>query len=216
MTLLFDLDGTILDTRDLIFASYRYAFWVGLGERVSEQELLTHFGRPLHEQIKIMRPKLSDDGVHRIAEIYRDHNHREHDKMVRIVPGADRVLGILAARGHRLGIVTSKRLQMTEYGLKRFGLWDLFSVVIHAENTPRHKPHPDPVRLAMEALKSVPDETWMIGDSPYDMASASAAGCHAMGLLYESAFGEESLWRAGAERVVQSWNEIAETFLKTS
>lgn len=204
--LLFDLDGTILDTTELIMQSFFHAFREGLGEEVSRAELMEHFGRPLEAQFRLMRPALSNADVVRLIDIYRQHNHREHDGWVSVIPGASEVLRELA-RDHQMAIVTSKRLDMAERGLRQFGLWDLFTVVVHMESTPQHKPHPAPVEKALKALGASPAESLMIGDSPYDMASGRDAGCHTLGFLYNT-FTEQALKDAGADRVVSSWEGI--------
>lgn len=209
---LFDFDGTILDTTDLILKSFVHAFQQGLGEQISHDELMVHFGRPLGEQFRIMRPHLPDVEVDRLVAIYREHNEREHDALVQIVPGADAGLRRLADAGFPLGIVTSKRRALTEHGLKGAGLFDLFEVIVHADSTVHHKPHPEPVEHALRLMGGTPANAVYVGDSPYDMASGHAAGLRTVGLIYNT-FDETTLRTAGADRVVHSWPDIVEALL---
>jgi len=209
---LFDLDGTILDTTELIMTSFIHTFHEGLGEDVTREELMVHFGRPLEEQFETMRPQLSEDAIARLVNIYREHNEFEHDRFVSVVPGADRGLRTLAEAGFPLGIVTSKRLALTVQGLKQFGLYELFQVVVHSDSTKNHKPHPEPVEHAMALMGGKPGEAAYVGDSPYDMAAGRAAGVRTLGLVYNT-FSEATLREAGADRIVQGWPDIVDTLL---
>ena len=209
---LFDLDGTILDTTELILNSFVHAFREGLGETVTEDELMVHFGRPLLTQFRVMRPHLEDAEIDRLVNIYRQHNETEHDRFVTVVPGADEGLRTLHAKGFPLGIVTSKRLNLTEHGLRLFGLLDLFQVVVHMDSTPRHKPHPEPVQHALSLMGGTPEQAAYVGDSPYDMTSGKEAGVHTVGLVYNT-FTESVLREAGADVTVRGWPEIVETLL---
>ncbi|WP_338055106.1 HAD-IA family hydrolase [Sulfobacillus harzensis] len=209
---LFDFDGTILDTTDLILKSFAHTFETGLGESISREELLVHFGRPLAEQFRIMRPALSDAEIERLVAIYREHNEITHDELVSIVPGADAGLRRLKALGFPLGIVTSKRLNMTEQGLKGAGLFDLFDVIVHMDSTPNHKPHPEPVQHALKIMGGAPERAAYVGDSPYDMAAGRAAGVRTLGLIYNT-FSEPVLREAGADVIAHDWEQVVETLL---
>jgi pyrophosphatase PpaX len=205
--LLFDLDGTILDTTDLIVESFIYTFAEGLGQTVTRAEVMPYFGRSLDEQFYVMRPDLSAAEVSRLVGLYRRHNHAHHDGMVTVMPGAAAVLQTLAAEHVPMGIVTSKRLDMTRQGLDLYHLWPLFACVVHHDSTVQHKPAPDPVLRALEEMGASAPHSWYIGDSPYDMQSAKAAGCHAVGFCYNT-FAAQELVDAGAEHLVRSWQEL--------
>ncbi len=200
-----DLDGTLVDTMDLILASFHHAFEQGLGETVTDQELLVYFGQTLEDQFGRMRPHLSSEDIARVVDIYREHNHREHDARVFLVPGADQALEKLHREGYDLGVVTSKRLDLAQHGLELFGLWQYFSVVVHEASTRQHKPHPAPILLALEEWHVSSDHVVYVGDSPYDMMAAKAAGCVGLGLAYNT-FSVEDLIKAGADTVHTTWD----------
>ena len=206
----FDLDGTILDTTDLILKSFIHAFREGLGEDVSEDELITHFGRPLPVQFRTMRPQLAPQDIDKLVSIYREHNESQHNLRVDVVPGADRALRCLARKGYRLGIVTSKRQDMAERGLRLVGLQDLFDVIVHMDSTVRHKPHPEPVKHALALMRGDSSRAVYVGDSPYDMMAGHAAGLRTLGLVHNT-FREETLRRAGADAVVFDWDSVVST-----
>ncbi len=208
--MLFDLDGTILDTTDLILKSFVHTFNEGLHRTVTHEELVMHFGRPLAAQFQLMCPDLPDPEIERLVAIYREHNERLHDQWARVVPGADRGLRALHARGFPLGIVTSKREDLTLHGLELFGLHELFHVIVHAESTTRHKPHPEPVELARKLLGGSAEETAYVGDSPYDMMAGRSSGVHTLGLVHNT-FSIDVLQEAGAEAVVFDWGDVTKT-----
>ena len=212
---LFDLDGTILDTTELILKSFVYAFREGLGETVSTEELMVHFGRPLEEQFRVMRPQLSGSEIDRLVNIYRQHNEMEHDRWVCVVPGADTGLRNLHDAGFPLGIVTSKRLNMTIHGLKLFSLDSLFQVIVHMDSTVNHKPHPEPVLHALELMGGVPQKAVYMGDSPYDMMSGHDAEVKTVGFVYNT-FTCEVLKHAGADRVVSTWRDASDILLQST
>ena len=199
-----DLDGTILDTMELILLSFHYAFEVGLGQTVSDDELLLYFGQTLDDQFRQMRPDLSSSEIERLVEIYRTHNHLEHDRHIDLIPGADHALKILHHAGYPLGLVTSKRLDMAQHGLEMFDLWAYFSVVVHHDSTTQHKPRPDPILEALRMFSADPHTAVYVGDSPYDMQAAKSAGCQALGLAYNT-FTVDDLVKAGADRVCTTW-----------
>ncbi len=200
-----DLDGTLVDTMDLILASFHYAFEAGLGETVTDQELLVYFGQTLEDQFGRMRPQLSPQEIARLVAIYREHNHREHDARIFLVPGADKALEKLRNEGYDLGVVTSKRLDMAQHGLEMFNLWQYCSIVVHQASTRQHKPHPAPILRALELWQTSSDQVVYVGDSPYDMMAAKAAGCTALGLVYNT-FSGNDLVKAGADSVHATWD----------
>lgn len=210
---LFDLDGTILDTTELILASFLHTFETALGQSVSREQVMVHFGRPLMEQFRLMRPDLSESDIQRVIGVYFEHNEAEHDGLVSLVPGADAGLRRLKAAGHPLGIVTSKRRALAVHGLKLFELDSLFSTVVALESTVQHKPHPEPVEHALHQMGGARETAVYVGDSPYDMTSGRAAGVRTLGLIHNT-FSREDLTRAGADHVVDSWSEIADILLE--
>lgn len=205
--LLFDLDGTILDTTELIVESFLFTFRQGLGKTVSRQSVMEHFGMSLDDEFLAMCPSLSVGQIENLVALYRRHNRAHHDQMVSLVPGADEVLRKLEHQGLPLAVVTSKRQDMAEHGLKLFGLDKIFATIVHHDSTSQHKPHPEPLYYALEALGVSSQNAWYVGDSPYDMIAAKMAGCLAIGFSYNT-FGVEELMESGANSIVYSWPEL--------
>jgi len=193
--LLFDLDGTLIDTIEMIMASARYATEVVLGEALPDDVLRHNIGVPLVAQMEEYAPGRSAE----LLKVYREHNARVHDEMIREFPGVDGALRLLLARGYRMGIVTSKSRPVAQRGLDCFGLRDLFEVLVGYEDTMVHKPDPCPVLEAASRLGVSAEKCLYCGDSPHDMEAGIAAG-----VLTAAA-----LWGPFAERVLEPGPDFA-------
>ena len=169
---LFDLDGTLADTTELIVFSFRETLHrLGLPPR-SDERILAEIGRPLRQQTRDIDTERADE----IFDLYGRIYDESHDKLVREFPGVREALAGLAGRGYRLGLVTSKRSRVTQADLVYFRIDVFFEVVVTADMTARHKPEPEPVLEALRLLDAAPRQAAFIGDSPYDLCSAHAAG----------------------------------------
>jgi len=172
-TVLFDLDGTILDSIRLILDSFHYTFEVyGLPPR-PEDELVRVIGQPL----KVYFKRYSEDPavVDAMVETYRAWNLEKHDAHVRVYAGIPQCVRALQEAGIRLGLVTSKGRHSAKRGLALAGLVEAFSVVICAEDVKNPKPHREPVDRALELLEGRPEEAIFIGDSHHDMHAGRSA-----------------------------------------
>ncbi|MBO8126855.1 MAG: HAD-IA family hydrolase [Firmicutes bacterium] len=178
--ILFDLDGTLLDTGDLIRASFEYTFAKEMGEPVPWEQLHKFWGRPLLDQMRLFAD--SPEKAQRMLEVYREHNARYHDELAKITPGAKETLKALKEAGKTIAVVTSKSVSMAKRGVKLFGLDQYLDALVGAEDTQRHKPDPAPVLLALEKLGKSPEEAIMVGDSPYDIEAGLRAGTVTAGL----------------------------------
>jgi pyrophosphatase PpaX len=173
-TILFDLDGTLIDTIDLILRSYRYTVSVHHFEPVPDEAWLKNIGIPLRMQFRHFTE--DPDEIQAMIKTYVAHNLEHHDDLVGQYPGVLEGVRALHSAGCKLGIVTSKRHGSLERGLTIGGFDGLFDVVIGADDVQNPKPHPEPVLKALEGLDVSPDEAVFVGDSPFDMACGRAAG----------------------------------------
>lgn len=176
--ILFDLDGTLLDTTDLINASFEYTLDKVLGIPVPWERLHQFWGRPLFEQMRLF----SEDRAEEMLAIYREHNAEHHDELAKVTPGARETLEALQRAGKTIAVVTSKSVPMAWRGLRLFGLDGYIQTLVGAEDTTLHKPNPDPVLLALDKLNMKPEDSMMIGDSPYDIEAGLGAGTRTAGL----------------------------------
>jgi pyrophosphatase PpaX len=173
-TVLFDLDGTLIDSIALILASYRHTLRTHRGTTPPDDVWLEGLGTPLRAQLA----RFTGDPAELEAMVgtYRAHNLANHDRMVRAYEGIEPALAALSGAGRRLAVVTSKLREGAARGLRQCGLDRYFAVIVAADDTGRHKPHPDPVHKALELLQAEPGGTVFVGDSPHDLAAGRAAG----------------------------------------
>lgn len=179
---LFDLDGTLLDSIALILASHRHTLEAHGYVVPPDARLVEALGMPLEDCFARFAPGATD--IPAMVETYRAHNVVLHDEMVRAYPGVSELVGELDAAGARLGVVTSKRRPEAVRGLERLGIASRFDVLVCAGESKRPKPHPDPVVLALERLGVAPERGVFVGDSTHDMDAGRAAGVATLAVLW--------------------------------
>lgn len=174
-TVLFDLDGTLADTVDLILRSFRHTMETHLGEAPPDALWLETIGRPLRDSLRVFAR--SPEEVLRMTETYVTFQRARHDDLVGHYRGVPELLEGLAGAGIPMAVVTSKRREMALRTLDRCGLLPYFEHVVCADEVERGKPHPEPVHLAMTRLGvSAGPEVLFVGDSVFDMRAGRAAG----------------------------------------
>lgn len=169
---LFDLDGTLIDTNNLVIESFKHTFKEELNIDVPESEIVMYFGEPLIDTLA----RYDKENAHLLLNTYIKYNESIHDDTAKEVVDAKETLSELKALGIKVGVVTSKRKLIAERGLKLFNLFDKMDVIITPEDTSKHKPEAEPVLKACELLKVQPNEALMIGDSHYDILCGKNAG----------------------------------------
>jgi pyrophosphatase PpaX len=179
-TVLFDLDGTVVDSGAIILASMRHATREVLGCEYSDEELMQTVGGPgLEAQMHALAP----DQVDRLVDVYRAHNEPLHDEL-EACAGMEDVLVQLHEEGRRLGVVTAKRRSTVELAFANVPLGHLFEAIVGGDETERHKPDPEPLLLGAERLGADPTSTAYVGDSPFDVRAAKAAGMFAVAVTW--------------------------------
>jgi pyrophosphatase PpaX len=179
-TVLFDLDGTVVDSGAIILASMQHATREVLGRDYSDEELLQTVGGPgLEAQMHALAPEQAE----RLVTVYRAHNEPLHGEL-EACAGMEDVLVRLRDEGRRLGVVTAKRRSSVELAFAHVPLGHLFETVVGGDETERHKPDPEPLLLAAERLGADPAGTAYVGDSPFDVRAAKAAGMFAVAVTW--------------------------------
>lgn len=178
---LFDLDGTLVDSIPLLLASMRHAFR-GRTHAPANEAWISTIGRPLQSQMADWATSPAD--VDTLVAEYRVFQAANHDALMRRYDGAVETVGALVAAGHPLAIVTSKGEALTRRALTWAGLAEHFSVVVGLESTTRHKPDPAPVVFACERLGVPTSSAWFVGDSPFDILAGNAAGARSCAALW--------------------------------
>lgn len=180
-TMLFDLDGTILDTNELIIQSFLHTFEGVTKEPVTRDHIIPNMGRPLVEQMQFFSGR---DAVDDLVQKYRKFNIERHDALVKEFPYVPETLERLHAAGIKLGVVTSKVRVTTEMGLKLCGIYDYFGAIVTVDEVERAKPDPEGIRKALKKLGSDAEGALMVGDSHYDLEAASNAGIPSVGVAW--------------------------------
>lgn len=200
---LFDLDGTLIDTNQLIIDSFKHTYKTCLGLEVDEQEILRYFGEPLLVTLK----RYSGERCDELFKTYIEYNESRHDDTVTIFEGVKELLAELHKQGFILALVTSKRRKVALMGLDLFDIKKYFRAFVALEDTELHKPNPAPVVKALELLGAQPDDAIMVGDSVFDIHSAHGAGVKAALVTWSAAHGFQGD-DISADYVVKSTEEL--------
>lgn len=203
--ILFDLDGTIIDTYDLILTSMRYALEKVLGKRYPESQLMHKVGQPLRTQMYDYTD--SDETVDELLRVYREHNKIHQGELAKSFAGTKESLDALKRSGFPLGIVTSKMHIPALRGLKQFELEEYFDFIIGSDDCEKHKPDPDPVLYGAKLMKVDPEFCIYVGDSPYDIQAGNAANMHTIAALW-GMFSRDVLEKEQPDQLCESITEL--------
>jgi pyrophosphatase PpaX len=206
-TVVFDLDGTLIDSEGLILASYRHTMRTHLGATPPDAAWRATIGRPLAIQVRDFAR--SDEEADAMVRTYTEHNLANHDLLVRPFAGIAACIDALRERGLRLAIATSKRRVATRMGLAACGLPEAwFASIVTADDVTRFKPEPEPVLKALaEAGETEPRCAVYVGDSVHDMRSGRAAGTWTVGVLW-GPNGPDVLAPENPDRLVETPEEL--------
>ncbi len=202
---LFDLDGTLIDSGPIIMASMRHASVTVLGREPDEVAVRAAIGGPgLISQMRDLDP----DRIDELVDAYRAHNEPLHAEL-ETFDGIPELLRGLVDRGHQLGIVTAKRRTTVQLAFDRFPfLAELTDVLVGAEDTERHKPDPDPVLEALRQLGASAADAVYIGDSPFDIRAGKSARAGAIAVGWGGIHSGERLLAEEPDALVQRPEEI--------
>ena len=180
--ILFDLDGTLIDSIELILNSARYAFEKLERECPSDDEWLAGVGIPLFT----MFARYARDEAEKAALIaaYREYQMEHHDRLIHCYDEVVDTVAELRGRGHELAIVTSKSEYLSLRALTQVGLARLIDTIVGCDASTRHKPDPEPVRIALHRLDCAPTDAIFVGDSIHDIRAGNAAGVRSAAALW--------------------------------
>ena len=183
-TFLFDLDGTLIDSIDLILRSYRHTMQVHRANEPLPPDAvwMKGLGTPLWVQFREWTNDAAE--IEAMVATYRAYNLAHHDALAKPYDGVAPAVLALHAKGVQLGLVTSKLKGGAIRGLKLVGLDHVFPVVIGAGDVTHPKPHPEPVLKALELLDADAGRTVFIGDSRHDLECGRAAGVKTAAVLW--------------------------------
>lgn len=209
---LFDFDGTLVDTTEMIYQSMRHATTSVLGrDDFTREQLLANVGQPLPRQMQLMDAEKAE----LLLNAYRAHHEENHDALIAEFPGIAEALQRLRAAGVKVAVVTSKRRSSVEMALKALPSLDLVvDRFVTLEDTTEHKPHPEPLLKGLELVGNVPkDQAVYVGDSPFDVQAAKAAGLRSVAVSW-GAFSEDTLRQADPDYLVPDIDAVVDVLLR--
>lgn len=203
-TVLFDLDGTIIDTNELIITTFLHVIEKHGFKPRTREEIIPHMGQTLEHQLQVFSGR--EDVADLVAD-YRKYNRKRHDELIREFPQVKEVISDLYERGITMGIVTTKIKETTMLALNMFGLKPYMKSIVTVEDVKHPKPHPEPILTALRELDADPKHTLMVGDSAADLQCAKAAGVKAAGVAW-SLKGEAVLRQYDPDYILQEMKDL--------
>lgn len=171
-TVLFDLDGTLINTNELIISSFLHTLHTYYPNQYKREDVLPFIGPSLHDTFS----SIDKDRVEELIQCYRQFNHDHHDELVEEYETVYDTVKILREKGYKIGIVTTKIRETTNMGLKLTKLNSFFDVIVTIDDVENVKPHPEPIQKAIRLLEAKPEETLMVGDNHHDIVGGKNAG----------------------------------------
>lgn len=208
---IFDMDGTLTRTNQLIFESFNHVARRYAGTTLTPAEIISLFGPP--EEGGLARVV----GRHRVASAMDDlcaYYRANHRRLAQMHGGIDRVLAYLRSRGVLLALFTGKGRRTTAITLDEFGLTGSFDLVVSGTDVENHKPHPEGIARILRGLRVPPSETLMVGDTLADVRAARGAGVAMAAVLWDS-FDRERVLGARPEYVFHAVKELEAWFRHT-
>lgn len=204
-TVLFDLDGTLIDSGALILASFQHATRSVLGREIPAELLMANVGgHGIHAQMSAFDAERAAE----LVDVYREHNMRSYQD-VQAFPGIEDALAELHGQGRRLGVVTAKSRPTVEVTFDVLPLGRYFSTVVTGDDSERHKPDPEPLFVALERIGTAAATAAYVGDSPFDVRAAKAAGMAAVAVGWGGIHGRERLEREQPDAYVERPADLA-------
>lgn len=180
---LFDLDGTLVNTTPLILESFRHTFRQFGMAVPSDSELVAGFGLPMRTAVTAYMPEEMAD---EFCDAYRAYQRTRHDELIEGIDGVGETLSALKQRGIKMAVVTSKKRPAAIRDLGCYNLVEYFDTIIACDDCAENKPLPGPSLMALKRLGLTGADCLAVGDSPYDLQSARTAGCKTAAVRYTS------------------------------
>ena len=199
---LFDLDGTLLDTFDFIYGAFEHALAKHGVVTFDREKIASYMGGPLEQVYAEMAPGC--DAI-LLSEAHRTFQS-ENIRLVSLFPQTIEVLGELKRRNLKIAAITTRSLRTSIKSLEATSILHYFDLVLSAEDVTKHKPDPEPILKALEFLKVKPEEAIMVGDTKADIMAGKNAGVKTVAALY--GFGGEALRDLKPDYTIDSLEEL--------
>jgi len=202
-TLLFDLDGTLINTNELIIASFMHTLEKFYPGKYQREHVIPFMGPTLTESFSTVDANRVDE----LITEYRRFNVEMHDEFVEEYETVYETIETLHNQGYKIGIVTTKARNVVEMGLSYSRLKQFFDVVVTIDDVQNAKPHPEPIQLALKKLNATPEETIMVGDNYHDIEGGKNAGTKTAGVEW-SLKGKEFLESYHPDYMLEKMSDI--------
>ena len=203
--ILFDLDGTLIDSNLLIITTFKYVFETAFKDiKMKDEDFLPFIGLTLYQSFSNYTEDKAE--IDYLVSLYRRKNLEIHDDYIKPFDGAIDLLKSLKDKGYRIGVVSSKMHFLVERGLNLCGLLPFVEHIIGSDDVINHKPHPEPILKALDYFDT--KEAYYVGDHPNDILAGKQAGIKTIGVLYSLL--KEPLIKAEATYYVSQLKEIEE------
>lgn len=179
-TLLFDLDGTLIDTNELIISSFLHTLEFYYPGKYMREDVIPFMGPSLMETFGSIDAQRAEEMIAK----YRAYNLANHDRIVTIFEGVYDTIKLLKEKGYKIAIVTTKLSDVVDMGLRLTKLDEFFDVIVALDHVTKAKPDPEPVLMALEKLGSSPEEAIMVGDNSHDILAGKNAGTKTAGVAW--------------------------------
>lgn len=186
---LFDLDGTLANTFPLIVTAWNAAVSPHTGRSYTAAEVVSRFGIP---DVAMIRRELPGPASEQAVKSFLSYYETQHDQ-IQLFEGVTELLNLLKRNNNRLAIVTGKGGRCTEITVEKLNWKPLFDAVVHGEDTPHQKPHPEPLLIACRRLEVDPTTCIFVGDSPADINAARAAGMPSIAATWDSPLADQAI-----------------------
>lgn len=200
---IFDVDGTLASTNELIFASFNYVTDKFLNKTFSPEEIISFFGPPENDILKL----LMKDDFESAKKSYYEFYQNEHAKFVKPDRQMNDTVYDLKIAGKKLAIFTGKGDESCEITLKQLGIYDCFAIIKTGDNVKTHKPDPSGINEILKRFSLSNNDALMIGDSPSDTIAAKKAGVDSAAVMWYS-YAEEKLKNLNPEYIFESSSEF--------
>lgn len=202
-TILFDLDGTLINTNELIIESFLHTLHHYYPNQYGREDVIPFIGPPLVDSFK----SIDKDRYKEMVEMYREHNVAHHDALVKEFEGVFETVAHLQDEGYHLAVVTTKMRPTVHMGLNLTKLDQFFDVVVTYNDVQNVKPHPEPLYKALTQLGSSKERAIMVGDSQYDILAGKNAGVTTIGVGY-SIKGREFIEKQKPDFIIDTMPEL--------
>lgn len=205
---IFDMDGTLTRTNELIFESFNFVVEKYAGKRLTPKEIIALFGPPEEGGLaRVVGPEAADTAMDELCDYYQNH----HSRLASLHHGIEDILRYLQNHGVKLAIFTGKGRRTARITLDELNIGQYFDLVVSGSDVVNHKPHHEGIEKVIEHFALVPDEVLMVGDARGDVMASRAAGVKVASVVWDS-YDKDGVLLAGADYVFHSVSEMYEWF----